>query len=133
MPSFRDCRQPQRHVAFLGDADDCGHDVEWREFLFRFGQHGANLVAVQHVGAFGDGAAAEGADLFRDAFGAVQFKIEQGKMLAPLENKLRTIIETIGKEQGFALILQRNNPYLIYSREALDITDLVIEKYNQKG
>jgi outer membrane protein len=60
-----------------------------------------------------------------------QFKIEQGKMLAPLESKLRTIIETIGKEQGFTLILQRNNPYLIYSREALDITDLVVARFNQ--
>jgi outer membrane protein len=60
-----------------------------------------------------------------------QLKIEQGKVIAPLESKLRTIIETIGKEQGFTLILQRNNPYLIYSREALDITDLVVARFNQ--
>jgi outer membrane protein len=60
-----------------------------------------------------------------------QLKIEQGKVIAPLENKLRAIIETIGKEQGFTLILQRNNPYLIYSREALDITDLVVARFNQ--
>ena len=62
-----------------------------------------------------------------------QFKIEQGKMLAPLETKMRTIIETIGKEQGFAVILRRNNPYLIYSREALDITDMVVARFNKKG
>ncbi len=60
-----------------------------------------------------------------------QLKIEQGKVIAPLESKLRTIIEAIGKEQGFTLILQRNNPYLIYSREALDITDLVVARFNQ--
>jgi len=62
-----------------------------------------------------------------------QFKIEQGKMLAPLETKLRSIIEAIGKEQGFTLILQRNNPYVIYSREALDITDMVVARFNKKG
>jgi outer membrane protein len=62
-----------------------------------------------------------------------QLKIEQGKVLAPLETKMRTIIETIGKDQGFSLILQRNNPYLIYSREALDITDMVVARFNQKG
>jgi outer membrane protein len=62
-----------------------------------------------------------------------QFKIEQGKMLAPLETKLRSIIEAIGKEQGFTLILQRNNPYVMYSREALDITDMVVARFNQKS
>jgi len=62
-----------------------------------------------------------------------QLKIEQGKMLAPLETKMRSIIESIGKEQGFTLILQRNNPYLVYSREALDITDLVVSRFNKKG
>jgi outer membrane protein len=62
-----------------------------------------------------------------------QLKIEQGKVLAPLETKMRTIIESIGKDQGFTLILQRNNPYLIYSREALDITDMVVSRFNQKG
>jgi outer membrane protein len=62
-----------------------------------------------------------------------QLKIEQGKMLAPLQNKLQNIIESIGKEQGFTLILARNNPYVMYSREALDITDLVVARFNQKG
>lgn len=60
-----------------------------------------------------------------------QLKIEQGKVLAPLETKMRSIIESIGKDQGFTLILQRNNPYLIYSREALDITDMVVSRFNQ--
>jgi outer membrane protein len=62
-----------------------------------------------------------------------QLKIEQGKVLAPLQNKLQSIIESIGKEQGFTLILARNNPYVMYSREALDITDLVVARFNQKG
>jgi outer membrane protein len=62
-----------------------------------------------------------------------QLKIEQGKVIAPLETKLRSIIEAIGKEQGFSLILQRNNPYLMYSREALDITDMVVARFNKKG
>jgi outer membrane protein len=62
-----------------------------------------------------------------------QLKIEQGKMLAPLQNKMQGIIESIGKEQGFTLILSRNNPYVMYSREALDITDLVVARFNKKG
>jgi outer membrane protein len=62
-----------------------------------------------------------------------QLNIEQNKMMAPLMNKLGTIIEAIGKEQGFTLILARNNPYVMYSREALDITDLVVARFNKKG
>lgn len=62
-----------------------------------------------------------------------QLKIEQGKMLAPLQNKMQGIIEAIGKEQGFTLILSRNNPYVMYSREALDITDMVVARFNKKG
>lgn len=62
-----------------------------------------------------------------------QLKIEQGKMLAPLQSKLQGIIESIGKEQGFTLILSRNNPYVMYSREALDITDMVVARFNKKG
>jgi outer membrane protein len=62
-----------------------------------------------------------------------QLKIEAGKMQAPLMNKMAEIIEAIGKEQGFTLILARNNPYVMYSREALDITDLVVARFNKKG
>lgn len=62
-----------------------------------------------------------------------QLKIDQGRMLAPLENRLRSIIQDIGKEQGFTLILRRDAPGLMYRREALDITDLVVERFNKKG
>ena len=47
--------------------------------------------------------------------------------------KLGEIIDDIGKNQGFTLILRRGAPGFLYTREALDVTDLVIEKYNQKG
>ena len=61
-----------------------------------------------------------------------QLKIEQGKVLAPLETKMRTIIESIGKDQGFTLILRRDAPGVMYTREALDITEEVISRFNKK-
>jgi Skp family chaperone for outer membrane proteins len=45
---------------------------------------------------------------------------------------LRKIITETGREQGFTLILQRGAGGLIYTREALDITDLIITQYNKK-
>ena len=42
------------------------------------------------------------------------------------------IIEAIGKEEGFTMIMARGAP-VIYSREALDITDMVVSRFNKQG
>ncbi len=62
-----------------------------------------------------------------------QFKIDQGRILQPLQAKMIEIIEEIGKEQGFTMILQRDAPGLVYSREALDITDMVVGRFNKQS
>jgi outer membrane protein len=62
-----------------------------------------------------------------------QFKVDYERLVGPLRQKLLGIITEVGKEQGFTAIFERSTPGLIYSREALDITDLVIEKFNKKG
>jgi len=62
-----------------------------------------------------------------------QLQVDQKRLEGPLTAKLVTIIEDIGKSQGFTLILRRGTPGLLYTREALDITDIVIEKYNAKS
>jgi outer membrane protein len=62
-----------------------------------------------------------------------QLQVDQKRLEGPLMKKLSDIIESTGKDKGFTMIFRRGAPGLLYSREALDITDLVIEKYNQKG
>ena len=62
-----------------------------------------------------------------------QMKIDQKRLEGPLVAKLGEIIESIGKEEGFTMIIRRGTPGVLYTREALDITDLVIQKYNKKG
>jgi outer membrane protein len=61
-----------------------------------------------------------------------QLKIDQGRLEAPLVAKLREIVQEIGKEQGFTMIMDRSTPGLVYSREALDITDEVTARFNKK-
>lgn len=61
-----------------------------------------------------------------------QLKVDRERLEGPLRAKLTKIVEEIGKQQGFTLILARGTPGLLYSREALDITDLVIKKFNEK-
>jgi len=62
-----------------------------------------------------------------------QLKVDQRRLEGPLTSKLVTIIDDVGKERGFTVILRRDAPGVLYAREALDITETVIEKYNQKG
>ena len=62
-----------------------------------------------------------------------QLQVDQKRLEGPLTKKLVEIIEDAGKNRGFSMILRRGAPGVLYTREALDITDIIIEKYNQKG
>jgi outer membrane protein len=62
-----------------------------------------------------------------------QLQVDQKRLEGPLTKKLVEIIEAAGKDKGFTMIFRRGAPGLLYSREALDITDLIVQKYNQKG
>ena len=62
-----------------------------------------------------------------------QLQVDQKRLEGPLTKKLVAIIEAAGKNRGFTMILRRGAPGVLYTREALDITDIIIEKYNQKG
>jgi len=62
-----------------------------------------------------------------------QLQLDQKRLEGPLTKKLVDVIESVGKDSGFTIIMRRGSPGLLYTREALDITDQVIKKYNQKG
>ncbi len=62
-----------------------------------------------------------------------QLEVDRERLVAPLRTKLVGIVEEVGRSEGFTLILMRNAPGLMYAREALDVTDLVIAKFNEKG
>ncbi len=61
-----------------------------------------------------------------------QLQVDQTRLEGPLVQKLEGIIEEFGKSQGFTLIIRRGAPGVLYAREALDVTELVIERYNKK-
>ena len=62
-----------------------------------------------------------------------QLQVDQKRLEGPLTAKLVEIINDAGKSAGFTVIMRRGAPGLLYTREALDITDLIIEKYNAKS
>jgi outer membrane protein len=62
-----------------------------------------------------------------------KLELARERLVSPLRNKIVEIVEGLGRDDGFSFIMMRSTPGLMYAREALDITDLVIEKFNEKG
>jgi outer membrane protein len=62
-----------------------------------------------------------------------QLQVDQRRLEGPLISKMAEIVRDVGREQGFTVIIRRGTPGILYTREALDITDLIIQRYNQKS
>jgi outer membrane protein len=62
-----------------------------------------------------------------------QFKVDYERLVGPLRDKLQGIVKDIAKADGYTLVLSKDTPGLLYSREAIDITDKVIQAFNKKG
>jgi outer membrane protein len=62
-----------------------------------------------------------------------QFKVDYERLVGPLRDKLLGIVAELGKEQGFTVILEHGSPGLVYAKEALDITEQVVQRFNKKG
>jgi outer membrane protein len=51
--------------------------------------------------------------------------------LAALELKIKPVIDGIGKEMGLAAIFNKFESGLVYAADAVDITDVVIKRFNE--
>ncbi|MGH9420834.1 MAG: OmpH family outer membrane protein [Thermoanaerobaculia bacterium] len=55
------------------------------------------------------------------------------KTLLDLENKIKPIIDVIGKEMGLAAIFNKFESGLVYASDAIDITDTVIKRFTESA
>jgi outer membrane protein len=53
------------------------------------------------------------------------------KALQDLDNKIKPIIDGLGKEMGLAAIFNKFESGLIYASDAIDITDVVVKRFNE--
>ena len=71
-------------------------------------------------------------DIERDMAAAEEeLEIEQRKLMDPLLRKALKAVGEVGKEKNFTVILERASPGVLYYEEALDVTDLVIQRPNE--
>ena len=53
------------------------------------------------------------------------------RALQDLEKQIMPLINQIGKEMGFAAIFNKFESGLVYASEAIDITDMVVKRFNE--
>ena len=59
-----------------------------------------------------------------------QLEFDRERLIGPLREKLTAIILDLGRKEGYSMILARGTPGVMYTREALDITDQVVKAFN---
>ncbi len=57
---------------------------------------------------------------------------QERSLTKPLIDELRSIIEGIGKERGYQLILEKNEGAVLYAEAGSDLTDEVVKRFNSK-
>lgn len=60
-----------------------------------------------------------------------RLQLDRQRLVEPLMEKIQVTVNEVGRDNGFALILIRGAPGVLYYKEALDITDVVIERFNK--
>ena len=55
------------------------------------------------------------------------------KTLLELENKIKPLIDAVGKEMGLAVIFNKFESGLVYASDAIDITDTVIKRFSESA
>lgn len=63
---------------------------------------------------------------------AQEFKELENKYKDKLVKEIYNIVNALGKEEGFLIILDEQNAGVFYKQDHLDITDKIIKKYNQE-
>ena len=71
---------------------------------------------------------------FKDQSDDAQFEMRKAEqqMMEPLIKQLEKVVTQIGKERGYALIIEKNMPGVYYTAPAIDITDIVIKRFDKK-
>jgi len=62
-----------------------------------------------------------------------ELKIKDRDLTGRILEELRQVIQDMGEQGSYTVILEGNNTVVLYGAKAIDLTDTVIKTYNQKG
>ena len=62
-----------------------------------------------------------------------ELKIKDRDLTGRILEELRQVIQEMGEQGSYTVILEGNNTVVLYGAKSIDLTDTVIRTYNQKG
>jgi outer membrane protein len=62
-----------------------------------------------------------------------ELQIRDRQLTGRIIEDLREVVQQIGEQGSYTVILEGNNSVVLYGSKAIDLTDSVIKAYNQKG
>ena len=62
-----------------------------------------------------------------------ELKIRDRELTARILVELRQIVNAIGEQGDYSVILEGNNTVVLYGSKSIDLTEAVIEAYNKRG
>lgn len=70
---------------------------------------------------------------FKDKSDDAQFEMRQAesKRMEPILKKLEKVVNKIGKDKGYLVIMEKNMPGIYYTAPGADITDMVIKVFDK--
>ncbi len=60
-----------------------------------------------------------------------QFKEMEVRLVYKIKNEIVELSQKVGKQEGYLLILEKNESGALYFPESIDITDKLIKEYNK--
>lgn len=72
---------------------------------------------------------------YREMFGKSQMEIQQREraLTEPIINKLKGVVEQLGNEKGYTIILEKSENGVLFSKQSDDLTEEVIKLFNKKN
>jgi outer membrane protein len=61
-----------------------------------------------------------------------QFQKKQVEIFEKIQNEVMPIISAVGEEQGFTMIFNKFESGLVFARDEVDITDVILERFDAK-
>jgi outer membrane protein len=55
---------------------------------------------------------------------------KNASLVGELVQRMRTLVETLGKEEGYSYIMERNAQGIVYADSELDITETLVKKFD---
>jgi outer membrane protein len=62
-----------------------------------------------------------------------EFKVFEAELVQKIQKDLFELVSEIGKREGYLLIMEKREGGILYSPNAIDITDKLIKRYNARA